>query len=80
MVAIIRELFGTGFLLERKIFPLVSEGGGFEPNLMLLLPPSAWFIIGFLIWGIRSWKTTQIEQPDFRPIPMDEMSAEMGAE
>lgn len=80
VVAIIRELFGTGFLLERKIFPLVSEGGWFEPNLMLLLPPSAFFIIGFLIWGIRSWKTTQIEQPDFRPIPMDEMSAEMGAE
>ena len=80
VVAIIRELFGTGSLMERKIFPLVADGGWFEPNLMLLLPPSAFFIIGFLIWGIRSWKTAQIEQPDFRPIRTDESGAEMSTE
>ncbi len=76
IVATIRELFGTGSLLEYKVLPLVSEGGWFEPNLMLLLPPSAFFIIGFLIWGIRSWKKVQIEEPDYRPITVSEMRAE----
>ena len=76
IVATIRELFGSGSLLEHKVFPLVSEGGWFEPNLMLLLPPSAFFIIGFLIWGIRSWKKVQIEEPDYRPIAISEMRAE----
>lgn len=72
-VAIIRELFGTGSLMEVKILALTVDGGWYEPNALLLLPPSAFFIIGFLIWGIRSWKTRQVEQPDFRPIPDAEM-------
>jgi Na+-transporting NADH:ubiquinone oxidoreductase subunit D len=44
----------------------MSENGGWlDANKLLLLPPSAFFIIGFLIWGIRSWKTAQIEKPEF---------------
>ena len=73
IVATIRELFGTGSLLGVKIFPLTVDGGWYEPNALLLLPPSAFFIIGFLIWGIRSWKTGQVEQPEFQPIPTAEM-------
>ena len=73
IVATIRELFGTGSLLGVKIFPLTVDGGWYEPNALLLLPPSAFFIIGFLIWGIRSWKTGQVEQPEFRPVPTAEM-------
>ena len=76
IVAIIRELFGTGALLGQTIFPLAKDGGWFEPNLMLLLPPSAFFIIGFLIWGVRSWKSAQVEEAEFRPITAAEMSAE----
>jgi Na+-transporting NADH:ubiquinone oxidoreductase subunit D len=75
-VAIIRELFGTGSLMEVEIFRLVSDGGWFEPNAMLLLPPSAFFIIGFIIWGIRSWKPKQVEQPEFKPIPAEELGAD----
>ncbi len=71
-VAIIRELFGTGSLLEVEIFRLAVDGGWYEPNTMLLLPPSAFFIIGFIIWGIRSWKPKQVEQPDYKPIPVEE--------
>ena len=71
-VAIVRELFGTGSLLEVEIFRLAVDGGWYEPNAMLLLPPSAFFIIGFIIWGIRSWKPTQVEQPDYKPIPLEE--------
>jgi len=76
VVATIRELFGTGSLMEWPVFPLAVEGGWFEPNALLLLPPSAFFLIGFLIWGIRSWKTVQVEQPEYRPIPAEEMGTD----
>lgn len=70
IVAVIRELFGNGSLMGRRILELVHEGGWYEPNAMLLLPPSAFFIIGFLVWGIRSWKPEQNESADFRPAPL----------
>ena len=67
-VAIFRELLGTGSLLNIKILPTANEGGWFDPNALMLLPPSAFFIIGFLIWAIRSWKTEQIEQTEFKQV------------
>jgi Na+-transporting NADH:ubiquinone oxidoreductase subunit D len=70
VVATIRELFGNGSLMGHRILELVHEGGWYVPNAMLLLPPSAFFIIGFLIWGIRSWKPEQNEKPDFQPAPL----------
>jgi Na+-transporting NADH:ubiquinone oxidoreductase subunit D len=72
IVATIRELFGAGTLLGVEILPLVQNGGWYIPNGMLLLPPSAFFIIGFLIWIVRSWKTEQVEQPDFEEIELKE--------
>ena len=68
IVAVIRELFGAGTLLGVEILPLVQNGGWYVPNAMLLLPPSAFFIIGFLIWVIRSWQPDQVEEPDFREV------------
>ncbi len=76
VVAIIRELLGTGGLIGQPILPLAEEGGWFQPNLMFLLPPSAFFIIGFLIWGVRSWKTAQVETPDYRPLTRAETGAD----
>jgi Na+-transporting NADH:ubiquinone oxidoreductase subunit D len=70
IVAVIRELLGNGSLMGHRILELVHEGGWYEPNAMLLLPPSAFFIIGFLVWGIRSWKPEQNEKVDFRPAPL----------
>jgi Na+-transporting NADH:ubiquinone oxidoreductase subunit D len=72
VVATIRELFGAGTLLGIEILPLVQNGGWYVPNGMLLLAPSAFFIIGFLIWAIRSWKTDQVEQPDFEEVELEE--------
>ncbi|WP_347888211.1 Rnf-Nqr domain containing protein [Nitrosomonas europaea] len=66
IVGIIRELFGSGSLLGVTILPLIRDGGWYEPNGLLLLPPSAFFLIGLIIWGVRSWKTNQVEQPEFR--------------
>jgi Na+-transporting NADH:ubiquinone oxidoreductase subunit D len=65
-VAIVRELFGSGSLLGYTILPLTKDGGWYEPNGMMLLPPSAFFIIGLMIWGIRSWKPQQVEKREYQ--------------
>jgi len=69
VVAVIRELFGSGTLLGIKILPLAHDGGWYVPNGLLLLPPSAFFIIGLLIWAIRTWKPAQVEKPDYEILP-----------
>jgi Na+-transporting NADH:ubiquinone oxidoreductase subunit D len=66
IVATLRELFGAGTLLGYEILPLVSDGGWYEANGLMLLPPSAFFIIGLLIWAIRSWKRDQVERADYQ--------------
>jgi len=70
IVATIRELLGNGTLMGYRIFELAHEGGWFQENALFLLAPSAFFIIGFLVWGIRSWKPEQKEKPDFEHIPL----------
>lgn len=64
-VGTVRELFGAGTLLGVTIFPLTADGGSYVPNQLMLLPPSAFFVIGFLIWGLRAWKRDQMEAPEF---------------
>jgi Na+-transporting NADH:ubiquinone oxidoreductase subunit D len=61
----IRELFGTGALLGYTILPTVQNGGWFEPLNLMLLAPSAFFIIGLLIWAIRSIAPAQVEESEF---------------
>ena len=61
-VAFFRELFGSGTLFGIEIFQLDRNGGWYNPNNLMLLPPSAFFIIGILIWLIRVWKPEQIEE------------------
>ena len=65
-VATVRELFGAGSLLGYEILHTVGNGGWYEANGLMLLPPSAFFIIGLMIWGIRAWKTAQVENPDYQ--------------
>ena len=54
-VSATRELLGAGKLLGYEILPLVQDGGWFEPNGLMLLPPSALFVIGLMIWAMRTW-------------------------
>jgi Na+-transporting NADH:ubiquinone oxidoreductase subunit D len=61
-VGFFRELFGSGKLLGYSIFSLNTEGGWYLPNGLFLLAPSAFILIGLLIWGIRSWKPEQVEE------------------
>jgi len=62
VVGILRELLGSGRLLGHVILPLSSEGGWFTPNGLMLLSPSAFFIIGLYIWVLRTWKKDQVEE------------------
>ena len=68
-VAVIRELFGSGTLFGYEILPLVSNGGWYMGNNLLLLPPSSFIIIGLFIWAIRSIKSAQIENDEFEIKP-----------
>lgn len=63
-VGAIRELFGAGTLLGFEVMP-----ESYLANGLFLLPPSAFFIIGLFIWLLRSFKTEQVEEPDFKMAP-----------
>ncbi|GLP96788.1 NADH:ubiquinone reductase (Na(+)-transporting) subunit D [Paraferrimonas sedimenticola] len=56
-VGFIRELFGSGTLFGIEIL----STDWYQTNGMLLLPPSSFFIIGGLIWAIRTYKKDQVE-------------------
>ena len=60
-VGFFRELLGSGKLFGMEVLPLVSNGGWYQPNGLMLLAPSAFFLIGFLIWAIRILKPEQVE-------------------
>ena len=62
LVAFFRELFGSGKLYGFTVLPLSTEGGWFEPNGLLLLSPSAFFLIGLAIWALRTWKPEQVDR------------------
>ena len=66
IVATTRELFGAGTLLGVTILPLTSDGGWYTANGLMLLPPSAFFIIGLIIWAVRSLRPKQVEKPEYQ--------------
>ncbi|HNZ19615.1 MAG TPA: NADH:ubiquinone reductase (Na(+)-transporting) subunit D [Candidatus Hydrogenedentes bacterium] len=57
-----RELLGSGSLFGHQVFRLQRDGGWYEPNGLMLLAPSAFFIIGLIIWALRTWKPEQREE------------------
>ena len=65
-VAFFRELLGAGSLFGVTLLSPVNEGGWYVTNGLLLLPPSAFFIIGLAIWALRTWKPEQVEEEDFK--------------
>ena len=71
IVATVREIGGAGSWLGIQLLPLTVDGGWYSPNQMMLLAPSAFFIIGALIWVIRSRKPEQIEALDFEEVEVE---------
>lgn len=74
-LGVVRELFGSGKLFGVEILPLATDGGWYVPNGLMLLPPSAFFLIGLFIWALRTWKKDQVEDPDFKIVPNTKHSA-----
>ena len=66
LVGVVRELFGSGSLFGITILESVNNGGWYVPTGLLLLPPSAFFIIGLLIWATRTWNPAQVEEREFK--------------
>lgn len=64
-VAAIRELFGSGSLFGIGVLPLVADGGWYQPLRLMLLAPSAFIILGLLVWAVRSLRPAQTEAPEF---------------
>lgn len=62
IVGTVRELFGSGSLFGFTILQRTADGGWYEPNGLMLLAPSAFFLIGTLIWLLRIWKPEQVEE------------------
>jgi len=56
IVGFFRELLGAGKLFGIEVFPLVTEGGWYQPNGLMVLAPGAFFLIGIIIWILRDWK------------------------
>ena len=71
-VALIREPLGSGTFLGYEIMPTISNGGWYYTNGMLLLSPSAFFIIGLFIWAIRAWKPEQVEEAEYEIAPNEQ--------
>ncbi|PXW66185.1 Na+-transporting NADH:ubiquinone oxidoreductase subunit D [Loktanella sp. PT4BL] len=63
----LRELLGKGQLLGAQVLPLADAGGWFTPLSLMLLAPSAFFLLGLLVWAVRSLYPAQIEQPEYAP-------------
>ncbi|HCR96722.1 MULTISPECIES: NADH:ubiquinone reductase (Na(+)-transporting) subunit D [Halomonas] len=66
VVGFFRELLGAGSVFGFTILPTVQDGGWYVPNGLLLLPPSAFFIIGLMIWVMRSIDPGQVEETEFK--------------
>ena len=66
----IDPVVGNGTLMGFTVFELAHEGGWYQESALFLLAPSAFFIIGFLVWVIRAWKPEQREPVEFRPLPL----------
>lgn len=66
-LGVIREILGSGTLTlpvfgTLNVLPLTSDGGFYVRNGLMLTPPSAFFLIGLFIWGLRTVYPNQVEK------------------
>ena len=64
-IGAVRELFGAGTLMGYQVLPLAEQGGWFTPLALMMLAPSAFFLLGGLVWAIRTLRPEQAEPPEF---------------
>jgi len=66
IVGFFRELLGSGSVFGMTVLQTVTDGGWYVTNGLMLLPPSAFFVIGLFIWGLRSLNPEQVEENEFK--------------
>ena len=71
LVGATREVLGSGTLLGASVLPLAADGGWFHPLALMLMPPGAFFLIGLLIWGLRTFKPAQAEPSELPGAALD---------
>ena len=72
IIAFVRELIGAGTLLGYVVLPLARDGGWYQPNGLMLLPSSAFFLIAVLVWINRSIYKNQVEKQEFTIINQEQ--------
>jgi Na+-transporting NADH:ubiquinone oxidoreductase subunit D len=77
-VATIREILGSGSWFGFTLLQTTTDGGWYVPNGLLLLPPSAFFIISLFIVIVRIWKPEQVEDAEFVMKPQSRGMAQGG--
>ena len=75
IIGSVRELFGKGSLLGFPVLQTIDQGGWYTPMSLMLLAPSAFFLLGGLVWIVRSLNTYQIEPPEHQPLVKKESRA-----
>jgi Na+-transporting NADH:ubiquinone oxidoreductase subunit D len=60
-IGTVRELLGAGTLMEVTVLPTTAHGGWFTPWGLMALPPSAFFLLGLLVWAVRTIQPEQAE-------------------
>jgi Na+-transporting NADH:ubiquinone oxidoreductase subunit D len=61
IVALCRELLGSGTLLDMQVIPQAFYDIGYENNGMMILPPMALVVVGIIIWVQRSRRKELVE-------------------
>jgi len=67
LIGTVRELFAAGTLMGYTVLPLTQDGGWFTPLALMALPPSAFFLLGLLVWAVRTWHPEQAEGEEDAP-------------
>lgn len=70
IISCIRELIGAGTIAGVPVF-----GAGYDPMLMMVLPPGAFILIGYLVAATKTWNANQERKARLR-----ELKAKKGAE
>jgi Na+-transporting NADH:ubiquinone oxidoreductase subunit D len=71
VIGAVRELFGSGSLMGWPVMPTVDAGGWYTPMALMLLAPSAFFLLGGLVWAVRAVLPEQVEPQDYAPTDED---------
>lgn len=65
VVGTFREIFGSGTWFGMTILPTVNNGGWYVPCGLLVMPPCGFFILGSLIWLVKTFRKDLQEPKEY---------------